>query len=405
MTTFAFDNVPRLLWREFKKNRKLRKWESLPLLKLLPQGRPLFVCQNCHFANLFGILCLWCSHTCDRQPSLLPEVRRRASAPELLSEAQKEQLHRMDLPSLTFASGSRGQIVPGIYTEEAPEGRRRRHRGAAVISVEVHPSDEPNPTVDLYVRALAESNLSLLQGPRLVPSIAMVHYSGHPDNHTLGSTDPTSNSLRPSRTLRRKQRLSVLRQRSSCSLRRKAMLSSSFHKRSRSDLTSSPSLPHRPSHIRLPKQVALPRPVAPTCDVPLGHPNRPLYTAIRKNMSRPTSPTPSFTPTPLPSPPIADVQERGTRSLDLPSSRSRINSLLSSDGPQPVRMPFNPAPSGGFSLSGEMEMRSQTDVGLVSRYRFRQTRTDSRKPGDSGSLKLKVKKIQKNLKDLMTLRI
>lgn len=82
----------------------------------------------------------------------------------------------------------------------------------------------------------------------------------------------------------------------------------------------------------------------------LGHPSRPYYSAIRKNMSRPASPAFGRTPSPIPT--QLDHMSRETRSLD-GGHRSCLYSrpvtpVLSGD----VRGRFS-----GFSLSGETEMR------------------------------------------------
>ncbi|KAG9315388.1 hypothetical protein JVU11DRAFT_4535 [Chiua virens] len=57
---------------------------------------------------------------------------------------------------------------------------------------------------------------------------------------------------------------------------------------------------------------------APPANVRLGHPSRPYYSAIRKDMSRPTSPVFSITAprTPSPIPSHVDYVPRGTKSLD-----------------------------------------------------------------------------------------
>lgn len=252
----------------------------------------------------------------------------------------------------------------------------------------------------MYVQALADSDTFLPQGPRFIPSISMYPYaaSRQEDNNP----DTSARTLSPTRTLRRKQRLSMLRQRSSCSLRRKAMLGPTSRKHSHNDLTR--SLAHRPSRSRAPIALSVPAPLGN--EFPLGHPSRPLYTAIRKNMSRPGTPSPSRPTTP--SPPLADIYERGTRSLDLPSP-PRMDSLLMSGSMIPLS--FSTMPCDGFSLSGEIEMRmalarSQTDEGVTPPYQFRHRPKDSPKRMDAAdTIKLKVKKIRKSLKDLITIHI
>ncbi|KAI0076171.1 hypothetical protein K474DRAFT_1772687 [Panus rudis PR-1116 ss-1] len=386
-------NDQRSLWREFKKCRRLRRWESVPVLKLLPKGRTLYVCKRCKSTNVFGIVCLWCTDSCEVVPAIGPVVRRRVSAPQLLSEEQKEQLRGIEC-RLTQMSISGSLVTAGDFTEP-PDARRKRHRDAKVYSVEMLPAEECDKTADMYLQAVLEPEMLHRHGTRLIPSISMVTFSTNtlPESHGTPPRTLTSSlsaaAVNPGRTLRRKQRRSILRQRSSCSLRRKA-LSVPSHKRSQSELGRRTLTPIPQDHL----------------DVPLGHTSRPLYTAIRKNMSRPT------TPTRAPSPPFPDLASRGSRSLDLPTSYSA--SLLTSDSRYPSS--YRSVPRTGYSLSGEVEMRmalakSHTDDGICgssSGYKFRDSVSSdfkTRRVGESGSMKGTVKRIRKGLKDLMTFRV
>lgn len=164
----------------------------------------------------------------------------------------------------------------------------------------------------------------------------------------------------------------------------------------------------------------------------LGHPSRPYYTAIRPNMSRPTSAIEPFQS--MPQPPQASTSPRP---LSLPSpSRAPspgIFSVLSStsalstptlgdDGPRssfsypsasPVQNRLSPRPfslggsvsrhRSGFSLSGETELRmalarEQGDVGRESdnAYRFR----DMGKKQDTRVMR-KVHNLKRGLKELV----
>lgn len=96
--------------------------------------------------------------------------------------------------------------------------------------------------------------------------------------------------------------------------------------------------------------------------VRLGHPNRPYYSAIRKDMSRPTSPVFSIaaprTPSPIPS--HMDYVPRGTKSLDCDCGDR--SSIQYAQELRPMSMvlsgrPTSPILGAGFSLSGEMELR------------------------------------------------
>jgi hypothetical protein len=66
--------------------------------------------------------------------------RRRASSPQLLNDAQKEQLGRMEQrltklykPSQERVFGGRFGLTPSL--PETKTVRRRRHRDAAVLSI------------------------------------------------------------------------------------------------------------------------------------------------------------------------------------------------------------------------------------------------------------------------------
>ncbi|RPD60025.1 hypothetical protein L226DRAFT_64155 [Lentinus tigrinus ALCF2SS1-7] len=228
-----------------------------------------------------------------------------------------------------------------------------------------------------------------------------------------------SPSPSPSPCLRRKRRMPVLRQRSSCSLRRRAPTSSvgTFCR----DGAASPPMSPRPktatsftsaSPPGTPRPKAAtsirfssPSPGASTESIPLGHPQRPLYTAIRKNMTRPESPSPP----PTGARPSFDaafqcqtiVYERQTRSLDIETPRFRSLSRAShlAMATSYARPAMFPTGGTGFSVSGETEMRmdlarSRSMDGVPSDYAFRE------RPQDA-SMKAKMKSLGKTLKGLL----
>ena len=148
-------------------------------------------------------------------------------------------------------------------------------------------------------------------------------------------------------------------------------------------------------------------------NIPLGHPQRPLYTAIRKNMSRPESPSPP----PTGARPNFDaafqtlVYERQTRSLDIDTpthSRSRLpamrfGSLSRASTHLAIAYPASFARGGqGFSVSGETELRmdlarSRSMDGVPSDFAFRERGSQDRE----ASMKTKVKNFGKTLKGLL----
>ncbi|KIK97023.1 hypothetical protein PAXRUDRAFT_260195 [Paxillus rubicundulus Ve08.2h10] len=153
--------------------------------------------------------------------------------------------------------------------------------------------------------------------------------------------------------------------------------------------------------------------IAPSQDndppVRLGHPSRPYYSAIRRNMPRPTSPAFSISTPRTPSPMAShlDYAPRETRSLD--GGRRSIHAAPELR-PMSMVLPgqaMSATTCSGFSLSGETEMRMN-----LARWR-REDAPDE--PGDyhfremdrSGTkmdVKGKVRKLSKGLKDLVLRR-
>lgn len=135
---------------------QLRKSDSLPFLRLKPNGQ-YFECRQCHFTNVLGYTCPWCQSVCNalNTPITAARPRRRISAPQLLSEAQKAQLVRIDHKSTAVkqvrispigpragASAQRGVLfddsgdVARWRTSRSSKTIRRRNRLAAVYSVQ-----------------------------------------------------------------------------------------------------------------------------------------------------------------------------------------------------------------------------------------------------------------------------
>ena len=394
-------------------------------------------------------------------------MRRRTSAPLLLNDIQKDQLQKMERRrtiTITPADSSSqrsntpdskllNSSVVGSFdlfmnTQVADErggGRRKRHRNAMAYSINLI---EPDTSLSPLPPPLPFLPPQPQLPPLLVSTIPIT-------THTLAETGSVpdssaiSSTLLP-RTLRRKTRRPILRERSSCSLRRKALSLSIYDLDHRKHHSTEPpsfrSLRGEPSRIRLnsersPTPLPPPPPPAqspspsrsshprlshkqsqsldldrtsiqvpfrlneaprsssslsslPPPQVPLGHPSRPLYTAIRKGMSRPSSP-----------PPPLDLEGGGRRSLNLPA-------------------PSASPTSAGFSLSGEVELRlalakdramdmsddefssstttttttTTTTCGYVGRGKFDDGR---RKASMTGSMRGRVRKIGRGLKELV----
>ncbi|KAI0775252.1 hypothetical protein BD413DRAFT_297584 [Trametes elegans] len=205
-----------------------------------------------------------------------------------------------------------------------------------------------------------------------------------------------SSPLPQAPSLRRKRRMSILRQRSSCSLRRRATTSSVTMSHRRSDTPTTPPASPRPKANSV--RFSSPPPGTDPDSIPLGHPQRPLYTAIRKNMSRPSSPAPSVSGASVDAAFQAAVYQRGTRSLDIPQ---RFNSLGRSylSAAAYSRPVLFPPSASGFSVSGETELRmdlarSRSMDGVPSDFVFQEVKPDA-------PLKAKVRSFGKTLKGLL----
>ncbi|KAF7977051.1 hypothetical protein HWV62_4826 [Athelia sp. TMB] len=236
----------------------------------------------------------------------------------------------------------------------------------------------------------------------------------------------------PQRTIRRKQRMTLLKQKSSPSLRQRASVPVLAIGRASAPV----SAPH-PSQIFT--QAAAP--VLP--DVPLGHPSRPYYTAIRpQGLSRPGTPRPQppqlahsrSRSQPLVQTTVTSPTHARSHSHHNAHSRSESRSR-SPHRPDHSSYPRNPSPfhppgfgfgyggsmpaSMGCSMSGEMEMRmslarwrsvdgealNSSDAGISDGnqepgYRFRETASPRVK---SKGLKIggRVKKLGMGLLELV----
>lgn len=219
------------------------------------------------------------------------------------------------------------------------------------------------------------------------------------DGHEDGTSCMISMTTVSQRTLRRKQRISVLRQRSTCSLRRRAPLSPSMTPLRRME---PPKRITTPDSVKEEAKSTVPSLFPTDSPIPLGHPARPLYTAIRKNM--------------LPSPNItcgsirsgdhtsfhATVLDRGSKSLDIP--RPSVSSHRDLDLRSETRYHYYPTSASalGCSLSGETEMRMnlarrRSMDGAPSDYKFHEVRR-------GGLVRDKVKNLGRGLKDLLLKR-
>ncbi|KAF9223349.1 hypothetical protein BS17DRAFT_754336 [Gyrodon lividus] len=218
--------------------------------------------------------------------------------------------------------------------------------------------------------------------------------SGSQMNSTLSVS---SSQCSPTRALRRTKHIRLHKRKSSLSLHSRSRPSSPL--RESIDIPAASAVEVRQSHALS---------FAPSQDndppVRLGHPSRPYYSAIRNNMSRPTSPAFSMSAPRTPSP-ISSYAPRETKSLD-GGDRSCVH-YAQELRPMSMVLPGQVMSAGsrsGFSLSGETELR-------MSLARWRRDNAPD-EPGDyhfremgqsrtKVDMKGKVKKLGKGLKNLV----
>ncbi|OJT03377.1 hypothetical protein TRAPUB_6046 [Trametes pubescens] len=431
---------PRILLRELRKRRHPRRSDSLPCLQLAPENRPFFVCGACQFPNVLCELCPWCLARCEAAALVAVVVRRRLSSPTLLNDAQKVQLARIEArrrglcaAALSHAGRREGSAPDDLRELGGCEGQpepatvdrvRREHRNAVLYSAaDVVATTTADSSLQPFLAEITATHLENLeqeqgleQGPttrkpsprstssarpstrpcttppRMSPT-RDVAATEHSEPRTPPSGPPSPLPHTPS--LRRKRRMSVLRQRSSCSLRRRATTTGSPVSHRRSD--TAPSTPASPRLKANSVRFSSPPPGPDPDMIPLGHPQRPLYTAIRKNMLRPSSPAPSVRGS-LDATFDTSMLERGTRSLDIPRFNSLGRSYLSVAAySRPVLFPPS---ASGFSVSGETELRmdlarSRSMEGVPSDFAFSEVKPDASR------MKAKMKSFGKTLKGLL----
>lgn len=375
--------------------KKLRRWRSMPTSQIAPSNRPLFACRRCAAVNVHGVICTWCGHSCDSIRDT-PTARRRVSAPQLLTDAQKEQLRLIEKNAAIVRTLLASQAGPP--PEVPPAAKRHRNRDAAIYTLNATTGMvRTNGKAKVFVRSSIVSAVEAASPPASPVS----------PTFSIGDQSETRATPSPLRTLRRRKRMSVTRRRSSRSLRSKS---------------SKGALPIAPLSEKIDLRPATPessrtgRTVAsfPTSSPPraavsarLGSPSRPLYTAIRKRLdsdssffsvgsvrsgSGPCQPAPERPTSITSEPPLSESDEDDMDIKDLlPMAPSRSHFRASS----------------GCSLSGETELRmalsrqrSKTVGGPRPEYIYH----DREHHKDFTSLMQTMKKISQGMKSLVRSR-
>ncbi|OCH94829.1 hypothetical protein OBBRIDRAFT_823204 [Obba rivulosa] len=407
----------RVMWREIRKNRRLRKWDSLPLVRLRPHDRPLFECRGCGFSNVFGALCPWCCCVCQAtgESSVKQSLRRKQlSSPSLLSEAQKVQLaklekrmrssrHRKPTPRSNGSTTGEPSRGPPVQLQTPEKVRRKKRRYGTIYST----TDFILTATTLSVSRSVSQEESAIDGSTgdfsiPVPSLTTSTITfdvAYTEISTDGIKTPSLNSsdVTPQRSLRRKRKMSTLRRQPSCSLRRRSTTM---------EPPDSAIVNHTVDHTPH-SSCTRPTSTSSSCPtshrsilpVPLGHPSRPLYSAIRANMSLPPTPDESLPQPDNISSQSSTLHERLTRSLDIPHPppRGRYDFTLSSFHQSPFLL--TSGATMGCSVSGEAELhmdlaRSRSMDGVPPAYKFQRMKR-------TGTVRANLETIGKGLRDLL----
>ncbi|KAI0246973.1 hypothetical protein BJV78DRAFT_1285943 [Lactifluus subvellereus] len=334
----------RILRREWKRYKPhLPRSISLPQLELVPAQRPLFTCQQCGFSNAYIPLCLWCSWTSPEAAlafvAATPRRSRRISGPgrviwkdDIRREDQRPQESSAPAATSPNLGALRGSKLL-VATNTLRESTRSAQSG---------PQSRRNTVVRATVRALGDLDSNIQQKPsairarRGLPEASVII----PSLYTTTTTSITSSNS-PNVT----------------SMSRQLKHTSPTHPVSLPPIVSPPHTLHRKHHMTFPRQkstrslrsralaVPPPQPV-PVVSVPrLGHPSRPYYTAIRPHFSNGGASSRPHTPT-------------------TPNSARLTSSDMgqSPPSPPPGRPSFEftrprRSTTSGWSLSGEIELQ------------------------------------------------
>ncbi|KAG2132976.1 hypothetical protein DEU56DRAFT_811601 [Suillus clintonianus] len=313
------------------------------------------------------------------------------------------------LPTLcpSTAPAKKQEFLDGPYKHETAKEqsiRRRRKLPALFLSTlsSAHARATPHDVSHKSLMIQETTSHSNTSSVSIDPPHAAggeVYPDGASHARALSLLSVVSASSQCSPKLRRKKAMPSLKRMSSFSCRSRSQQSSpAFDDRAESPVPRAIQVARTPSP-------APSTPVSAEPHVRIGHPSRPYYTAIRKNMSRPGTPglPSSLSRTPSPMPSDYDYAPRATRSLDC---GERISVQFGRDSrPMSMVLPGQAVPVNlysGFSLSGETEMRMN-----LARWR-REDGPDE--PGDylfketghrRNGIKGRVKKLGKGLRDLV----
>lgn len=381
-----------------------------------PQGDLMFCMENPQVPGITAVL-----DSCDSELACKPDQVARIAVDDIPNDKVDSQgdgggiLHDvttatpiLPLRPSTSPASAKQELLDGPYKRETVKKQSIRHRRKLpALFLATSPSAQARGTLhDLSRKSLMtqettlHSNTSsvLIDSPHAAGGDVCPDDVSHTRALSLLSIVSLSESSQGSPKLRRKKGMPSLKRMSSLSCRSRSRQSSPVF----DDRAESPA-PHT-THVALIPSPAPSTAVNAEPPIRIGHPSRPYYTVIRKNMSRPGTPgLPSSLPrTPSPIPSDYDAP-RATRSLDC-GERIPVQFGRNSR-PMSMVLPGQAVPLNlysGFSLSGETEMRMN-----LARWR-KEDGPD--KPGDylfketghrGKGIKGRVRKLGMGLRDLV----
>lgn len=309
----------------------------------------------------------------------------------------------------TAPTSAKQELLDGPYKHETVKKQSIRHRRklpalflATSSSAHAHDTLHDLSRKSLMIQeTTSRSNTSsvLIDAPHAAGGDVRPDGVSHARALSLVSVVSLSESSQCCPKLRRKKGIPSLKRMSSLSCRSRSQQSSPAI----DDRTESPA-PHT-VHVAPTSSPAPSTPVSAEPPVRIGHPSRPYYTVIRKNMSRPSTAGHPSSLARTPSPILSDYDyaPRATRSLDC---GERVSMQFGRDSrPMSMVLPGQVVPVNlysGFSLSGETEMRmnlarwrKEDGPDEPGDYLFKET-------GHRGKgIKGRVRKLGKGLRDLV----
>lgn len=375
-----------------------------------PQGDLMFCMENLQAPGITAVLDSCDSElACSRKPDVVrigvddihnDEVDSQGDGGGVLHDVTTAT-PILPLCRSTAPASVKQKLLGGLYKHETVKKQSIRHR-RKLPALFLATSSSAHARSTLHDKSLMiQGTTSHSNGSSVL--IDAAHAAGgdvYPDcvSHARALSSAVSLS-ESSPKLRRKKGVPSLKRMSSLSCRSRSQQSSpAFDDRAESHASHTMHVAPAPS----------PAPsTAMSAEIPvrIGHPSRPYYTVIRKNMSRPGTPgLPSSLPrTPSPIPSDYDYAPRGTRSLDC---GERVPVQFGRDSrPMSMILPGQAIPVNvysGFSLSGETEMRmnlarwrKEDGPDEPGDYLFKET-------GHRGKgIKGRVRKLGKGLRDLV----